>query len=60
MGPGGGLLEVGQGQVPVAERHVGAGAAQIGLGELGVAPQGQRPFLTAGFDVAQRHQCGAL
>ena len=60
MGPRGGLLQVGQGQVPVAERHLSPGAAEVGFGELGVAPQRQRPFRTAASTRPSAANAGAL
>ena len=60
VGPRGGLLEVGQGHVPLTKLHVGSGAAEIGFGELGVASQGQRPFLDRRLDAAQRVERGRL
>ena len=58
--PGGGLFQVGQGQVPPAEPHLGPGAAQVGFGELRVAPEGQRPLQNRRIDETARRQCLAL
>ena len=58
VGPGGGLFEVRQRHVPAAQPQVGAGATQVGFGELGIASECKRPFPHGLFDLAERDQCG--
>ena len=53
VGPGGGLLEVGERHLPLAKLDVGSRPAEIGFRELGVPAQGERPFLDRGLGAAQ-------
>src|SRR3954470_22596773 len=51
--PGGGLLEVGAGEVPAAEVEERAGAAEVGDWALGGVPEGERPVAGRPLGVAE-------